>query len=114
LQSQKCHDFDSILISWISVINGLLPDYNHHQVDPVCESKKRSGVAFIQIAAWQLLNQLGSEILLRFPFVLGRREAEFDCPDIWHSPILMWQLPESLLNLLYKQLVDTGFETLLK
>jgi hypothetical protein len=49
-------------------------------------------------------NQLGSKILLRFPFVLGRREAGFDCPNIWHSPISVWQLPESLLaeNLLQK------------
>jgi hypothetical protein len=53
------------------------------------------------VAAWQLLNQLGSEILLRFPLVLGRGKAEVDCPDIWHSPIHMWQLPESLLQIIY-------------
>jgi hypothetical protein len=35
---------------------------------------------FRNVTAWQLLNQLGSEILLRFPFLLGRREAGFDCP----------------------------------
>jgi hypothetical protein len=54
--------------------------------------------------AWQLLNQLGSKILLPFPFVMGRRKAGFDCPDILHSPISVWQLPESLLaeNLLFK------------
>jgi hypothetical protein len=56
------------------------------------------------VAAWQLLNQLGSKILLRFPFVLGRCEAGFDSLDIWHSPISVWQLPECLLaeNLLHK------------
>jgi hypothetical protein len=42
---------------------------------------------FTKIAAQHLLNQFGSEILLRFPFVLGRREAGFHCPEIWHSPI---------------------------
>jgi hypothetical protein len=41
----------------------------------------------LNVAAWQLLNQLGSKILLRFLFVLGRRQAGFDCPYIWHSPI---------------------------
>jgi hypothetical protein len=48
--------------------------------------------------------------------VLVRRKAGFDCFDIWHSPIPVWQLPESLLakNLLEKQLVDTGVETLAK
>jgi hypothetical protein len=58
----------------------------------------------LNVAAWQLLNQLGSEILLRFLFVLGRCEAGFDCPNIWHLPISVWQLPESLLaeNLLHK------------
>jgi hypothetical protein len=68
------------------------------------------------LSAWQLLNQLGSKILLRFPFVIGRREAGFDCPDFWHSPISVWQLPKSLLaeNLLQKQLVDTGVKTLPK
>jgi hypothetical protein len=61
-----------------------------------------------------LLNQSGSEILLRFPFVIDTRKAGFDCPDIWHSPIPVWQLPESLLadNLLDKRLVDTGVKTL--
>jgi hypothetical protein len=68
----------------------------------------------LNVAARQLLNQLGSEILLRCPFVLGGRKAEFDCPDIWHSPISVWQLPESLLadNLLHKQLVETVVKTL--
>jgi hypothetical protein len=64
----------------------------------------------------KLLNQFGSEILLRFPFVMGWREAGFDCPNICHLPIPVWQLPESLLaeNLLHKQLVDTGVKTLPK
>jgi hypothetical protein len=67
----------------------------------------------LNVAVWQLLNQLGSEILLRFPFVLGRRETELDCPDIFHLPIPVWQLPESLLaeNLSHNQLADTGVET---
>jgi hypothetical protein len=70
----------------------------------------------LNVAACQLLNQLASEILLQFPFVLGKREADFDGPDIWHLPIPLWQLPESLLpeNLLHKQPVDTSVETLLK
>jgi hypothetical protein len=57
----------------------------------------------LNIAAWQLLNQLGSEILLSFSFVMSRCKAGFDCPNIWHSPIPAWQLPESLLadNLLH-------------
>jgi hypothetical protein len=61
----------------------------------------------LNVAAWQLLNQLGSKILLRFPFVMSRRKAGFDCPDICNSAILVWQLPKSLLaeNLLHKQLV---------
>jgi hypothetical protein len=56
------------------------------------------------------------KILLQFPFVLGRHKAGFDCPDIWHSPIPVWQLPESLLaeNVLHRQLVGTGVETLAK
>jgi hypothetical protein len=68
----------------------------------------------LNFAAWQLLNQLGSEILLLFPFELGRREAGFDLPDIWHLPIPVWQLRESMLteNLLTNKLVDTGVETL--
>jgi hypothetical protein len=68
----------------------------------------------LDVALWQLLHQLGSKILHRFPFVIGRREAGFDCPNISYSPIFEWQLPESLLaeNLLHKQLVDTGVETL--
>jgi hypothetical protein len=59
----------------------------------------------LNVAAWQS----GSEILLRFPFVLGRCKAGFDCPNIWPSPIPVWQLPESLLadNLHHKQLVNT-------
>jgi hypothetical protein len=66
------------------------------------------------VAAWQLLDQLGSKILTQFPFVMGRREAGFDCPDIWHSPISVWQLPENLLakNLLHKRLDDAEAETL--
>jgi hypothetical protein len=40
----------------------------------------------LNVAAWQLLNQLGRKILLRFPFVMGWRETGFDCLDIWHSP----------------------------
>jgi hypothetical protein len=70
----------------------------------------------LDFAALQLLNQLGSKILLQFPFVLGWREAGFDCPDIWLTSISVWQLPESLLaeNLLLKQLGDTGVETLPK
>jgi hypothetical protein len=51
----------------------------------------------LNVAEGQLLNQLGSEILLQFSFVQGRRKAGFDCPDIWHSPISVWQLPESRL-----------------
>jgi hypothetical protein len=47
---------------------------------------KRSGegdlAKFFNVAARQLLNQLSSEILLRFFFVLGRRGAGFDCPNI--------------------------------
>jgi hypothetical protein len=66
----------------------------------------------LNVAAWQL----GSEILLRFPFVLVRCKAEFDCPDIWNLPIPVLQLPESRLveNLLHKHLVDTGVKTLPK
>jgi hypothetical protein len=45
----------------------------------------------LNIAAWQLLNQLGSEILLQISFVPSRREAGFGYPDIWHSPIIVWQ-----------------------
>jgi hypothetical protein len=41
---------------------------------------------------------------------MGRREAGFDCPDIQHSPIPLWQLPESLLayNLLQRDLLTQG------
>jgi hypothetical protein len=80
------------------------------------EALGRDSLKLLDLAAWQLLNQLSSEILFQFPFVLGRHEAGFDCPDIWHSPIPVWQLPESPLkyNLLHKQLVDTVVETLLK
>jgi hypothetical protein len=60
-------------------------------------SRERDSQKLLIVAAWQLLNQLGSEILLLFPFVLGRRKAGFDCPNIWHLPISEWQLPESLL-----------------
>jgi hypothetical protein len=58
-----------------------------------------------------LLNQFGSEILLRVLFVLGRREAGFHCPEIF---AFTNQLPEILLteNLLQKRLFDTGIETL--
>jgi hypothetical protein len=44
------------------------------------------------------------------------REAGFDCPNIWHSLIPVWQLPQSLLveNILHKPLVDTGVKTLSK
>jgi hypothetical protein len=77
-------------------------------------SQGRDSPKLQNIAAWQLINQLGNEILLRFLFVLGRREAGFDCPAIWHSPIPVWQLPKSLLaeNLLHKQLVETGVKNL--
>jgi hypothetical protein len=70
----------------------------------------------MKIAAWQLLNQFVSKILSRFPFVLGRQKAGFDCRDIWYSPILVWQLPESLLtdNILYRRLVHTYVKTLRK
>jgi hypothetical protein len=44
---------------------------------------RQSGGAFIKIAALHLLNQFGSEILLRVLFVLGRREAGFHCPEIF-------------------------------
>jgi hypothetical protein len=81
-----------------------------HKLD---ERDARDSPKLLNVAAWQ---KLGSKILLRFPLVLGRREAGFDCPDIWHSPIPEWQLPESLLaeNLLHKQLVDTGVKTMPK
>jgi hypothetical protein len=74
----------------------------------------RDSPKLLNVAAWQLLNQLGSEILLRFPFVLGRRKTGFYYPNIWHSPIPVWQLQESLLadNLLHKRLVDTSVEKL--
>jgi hypothetical protein len=70
----------------------------------------------MNVVAWQLFNQLSSEILLLFLFLLGRRKARFDCPGIWYSPNPVWQLPESLLaeNLLHKQLFDTGVKTLPK
>jgi hypothetical protein len=48
----------------------------------------------LNVAAWQLPNQLGSKILLRHPFVLGRREAGVHCHNILHSPISVGQLPE--------------------
>jgi hypothetical protein len=37
---------------------------------------------------------------------MGWREAGFDSPDIWHSPIPVKQLPESLLadNSLHQKL----------
>jgi hypothetical protein len=61
-----------------------------------------------------LLNQLGSKILLRFLFVLVKREAGFDCSSIWYSPIHVRQMPESLPkeNLLHKRLVDGNSATL--
>jgi hypothetical protein len=54
----------------------------------------------LNVAAWQLLKQLGSKILFRFPLVLGRREAGFCCPDIWHLPAvwLASLLAENLLH----------------
>jgi hypothetical protein len=55
----------------------------------------------LSVAAWLLLNQLGSEILLQFPYVISRREAGFDYPDIWHSPIPEWQLPEICWQIIY-------------
>jgi hypothetical protein len=76
----------------------------------MCDAHCRQGrdsPELLNVAAWQLLNQLGSEILLRFPFVQGRRKAGFNCPDIWHSPMLAE-------NLLHKRLVDTGVKTLPK
>jgi hypothetical protein len=68
----------------------------------------------LNVVVWQL--QFGSTILLQFPFVTGRGKAGFHCPDVWHSPIPVKQLPEILLaeNLLHKQLVDTGVKTLPK
>jgi hypothetical protein len=39
----------------------------------------RDSAKMLNVAAWPLLNF--SEILLRFPFVLGRRNAGFDCPQ---------------------------------
>jgi hypothetical protein len=47
---------------------------------------------------------------------MNRCKAEFDCSDIWHSPIPVLQLPESLLAeiLLHNKLVDTGVKTLPK
>jgi hypothetical protein len=84
-----------------------------------CESELlpgRDSPKLLNVAAGHLLNQFGSRILFWFPFVMGRREAGFDYPDICDSPILVSQLPESLLAeiLLHKQLVDTGVKTLLK
>jgi hypothetical protein len=63
-----------------------------------------------------LLNQLDSEILLRLPFVMGRGKAGFDCPDIWDSSILVWQLQEIMLAEIFldKLLVDTGVKKLPK
>jgi hypothetical protein len=42
--------------------------------------------------------------------------AGFGCPNIWHSPIPLWQLQESLQanNLLHRRLVDTRVKTLPK
>jgi hypothetical protein len=51
----------------------------------------------LNVAAWQLINQLVSEILLQFSFVLGRHKARFDCPNIWDTLLSVWQLPEGLL-----------------
>jgi hypothetical protein len=79
--------------------------------------QERDSPKLLIVAAWQLLSQLGSKILLQFLFVLGWRKEGFDCPDIWHSPISVWQLPcrKSVAeNLLHKQLVDTGVKTLPK
>ena len=93
----------------VSVLGGdllaavLLEEMNAY----IWSAQVRDSPKLLYVAAWSLFNQSDSKILLRFPFVLGRREAGFDCPDIWHSPIPVWQLPESLLaeNLLHKQLV---------
>jgi hypothetical protein len=77
--------FDSINLASCKVHCGLL--------EPVPRDLKsgRDSPKLLNVAAWQLHNQLGSEILLRFPFVVGSRGAGFDCPDIWHSPIPVWQ-----------------------
>jgi hypothetical protein len=47
---------------------------------------------------------------------MGWRKAGFDCPNIWHSPIPVGHLPESLLaeSLLHEQLLDTVVEMLPK
>jgi acyl-CoA synthetase (AMP-forming)/AMP-acid ligase II len=63
--------------------------------------QERDSPKLLIVAAWQLLSQLGSKILLQFLFVLGWRKEGFDCPDIWHSPISVWQLPESLWQKTY-------------
>jgi hypothetical protein len=60
-------------------------------------AQEKNSPKLLNVAAWQLLNQLGSKILLGLPFVLGRHEEGFHCPDIWPSSISVWQLPESLL-----------------
>jgi hypothetical protein len=66
-----------------------------HKLD---ERDARDSPKLLNVAAWQ---KLGSKILLRFPLVLGRREAGFDCPDIWHSPIPEWQLAEICWQRIY-------------
>jgi hypothetical protein len=93
---------------WCKMSNDANAIYNKRQ--------GRDSPKLLNVAAWQLLNKLESKIMLRFTFVLARREAEFHFPDIWHSPISVWQLPKSLLaeNLLHKRLVDTGVKTLPK
>jgi hypothetical protein len=68
----------------------------------------------LHVAVWQLLNHLGSKILLRFPFVLGRRKAGFDCPDIWHLPIPVLLCGNCQKVCWHKRLDDTGVKTLPK
>jgi hypothetical protein len=62
----------------------------------------RDSPKLLYVAAWQLINQFGSKILLQFPFVLVWRKKGFDSPDIWQ--ISVCQLPQSLLaeNLLHR------------
>jgi hypothetical protein len=65
------------------------------QKEPLPLKWERVVPNLLYVAAWQLLNQLDSKILLQLAFVLGRRRAGFVCPDIWYSSIPVWQLPES-------------------
>jgi hypothetical protein len=52
----------------------------HRPVLSPSASLGRDSPKLLNVAAWQLLNQLGSKILLRFPFAVGRREVGFNCP----------------------------------